>query len=102
MTLTDEQVQKVADHLKEMAPNGFICPICGDRHWIINNVVVETREFNQGNLFPSGQTSLIPLVSLNCVRCSNTMFINALALGLINQNPDNQVNNQEGDENNGK
>lgn len=101
MTLTDEQVQRVADHLRAMAPDGFMCPICGERHWIINNVVVETREFNQGNLFPPGQTSLIPLIPLTCARCSNTMFINALALGLVNQNPVNHTDNQEGDNNNG-
>lgn len=83
MVLTEEQLQIVVQHLRSVAPQGFACPICGERHWSINNVVFESREFIGGGFFTNEPVSVIPFVTLNCARCHNTIFLNAVALGIV-------------------
>lgn len=90
MKLNEEQLQKVVQQLNEVAPDGFVCPICGGKRWSVNNTVFETREFNNGNLFPSGPMSLIPLIVLDCSHCHNTMFLNAVALGIVSQSAEEE------------
>lgn len=85
MKLTDEQLQLVVDHLLKVAPEGFVCPICGEKHWSVNNVLFETREFANGRLFSNEPSVLIPFVTLDCPKCHNTLFLNAVALGIVNQ-----------------
>ena len=108
MKLTDEQFQLVVAHLQKVAPEGFGCPICGEKHWIINNVLFETREFANGTLFPKEPTVLIPFVTLDCPKCHNTLFLNAVALGIVSPNKkedstldNNKTSNQSKEESHG-
>lgn len=94
MVLTEEQLQIVVQHLRSVAPQGFVCPICGERHWSINNVVFESREFIGGGFFTNEPVSVIPFVTLNCARCHNTMFLNAVALGIVPRGEQNNGQNQ--------
>ena len=95
MVLTEEQLQAVVKHLRSVAPEGFTCPICGERHWSINNVIFESREFIGGGLFTNEPVSVIPFVTLDCDRCHNTMFLNAVSLGIVPKGERNNKQNQQ-------
>ena len=97
MVLTEEQLQAVVQPLRSVAPNGFVCPICGERHWSINNVIFESREFIGGGFFTNEPVSVIPFVTLDCARCHNTMFLNAVALGIVPRDGQNNEQSQQHD-----
>lgn len=89
MRLTKDQIQAVIGRINEVSPHGIVCPICGQRHWNINDVVIESREFQNGNFIIGGESAIIPFVSLNCANCGNTILFNALHLGVVNRNSTN-------------
>ena len=101
MKLTDEQLKIVIQHLQNVAPNGFACPVCGEKHWTVNNILFETREFANGKLFSKEQKVLIPFVTLDCPKCHNTLFLNAVALGIVSKenDEDNKQLDNKGDQN---
>lgn len=71
------------------------CPICGNVHWGIDNRIVtplnvdENKSINIGGRFN-------PLVPITCDTCGYTIFINALKLGALTM--DNEEN-ENGDSN---
>lgn len=93
MKLTQDQIQSVIRRINEVSPHGIVCPICGQRHWNINDVVIESREFQNGDFILGGESAIIPFVSLNCTNCGNTILFNALHLGVVNRTPTNNVEN---------
>lgn len=93
MKLTQDQIQSVIRRINEVSPRGIVCPICGQRHWNINDVVIESREFQNGDFILGGESAIIPFVSLNCTNCGNTILFNALHLGVVNRTPTNNVEN---------
>ena len=61
-----------------------VCPMCGVRAWGVSEKVFELREFNEGNLVIGGPNSVIsPVIPVTCRNCGNTVFINALSTGLL-------------------
>lgn len=94
MKLTEDQLNFVVEHLRNVAPEGFVCPICGEKHWTLNNIVCESREFIDGALFTKEKTSVMPFVTLDCDKCHNTMFLNAVALGIVTSD-DKEENKKE-------
>ena len=83
MTLSEEQLKSLLDKLNEHSNGGIKCPVCGKQLWVVNKTVMEMREFNNGDLVIGGNASMMPLVTLTCSSCGNTLFFNALRLGLI-------------------
>ena len=84
MTLSVEQSKQVIDYITQKSENKVIvCPICGKNEWGLNNVIAELREFQGGKLFVSGETSVMPLVSITCKHCGHTLFINAILAGVV-------------------
>lgn len=82
MKLTEEQLQIVIEKLKGFAPDGIICPVCGNKKWNLLNLVYELKEYEkEENLI--GKKTVIPLISLLCKNCSNSLFFNAIRLGII-------------------
>ena len=87
MILTEEQGRKVIEKLNE-SMNGKLmeCPLCHNNTWQVDNLVVEFREFNNGNLILGGNSAIIPAIPLTCRKCGSMHFINALKLGIIQPN----------------
>ncbi|MBR5695703.1 MAG: hypothetical protein IKX43_05650 [Paludibacteraceae bacterium] len=85
MKINDDQMNFVIDYLTKLRPDGFCCPICGGKEWNVGRVLVETREFSGGY---SGET-IAPYVPLTCTKCFNTMFLNAILLGIVDPNKHN-------------
>lgn len=83
MKLTDCQLKQFIAQFSKFAPGGCTCPVCGDKHWNINDTLFQSLEFSGTELKIGGGTSIIPFVVLTCQSCSYTMFINALKCGII-------------------
>ncbi len=99
MKLSSEQSQELINKLNERIKNGQLrCPLCGQNQWNLNDVVIEAREFQQGNLVIGGNSSIMPFVTLTCRSCSNTLFLNAIQLGVVRnavQKSDDIINKEE-------
>lgn len=91
MRLTPEQTQQVINHLTEVSPDGIVCPVCGQRHWNVMNTIIEAREFQNGNIILGGESAIVPYVSITCNRCGNSLLFNAIQLGIVQ--PNNNENN---------
>lgn len=88
MKLTQQQIDKVIKHLKQNAPNGIKCPVCGQSHWLVNDTIFQTIEFSGANITLAKGMSLVPLVMITCSNCQQTLLFNAIKLGLLNFNGD--------------
>ena len=88
MKLTNEQAQKVISHITDKTQGRpIVCPICSHNQWIVNNVITEMREFQNGNFIIGGDSSIMPFVSLTCNHCAHTLFINAILAGIVSPQP---------------
>jgi len=76
--------EKLLSHLKSKW-QGRSCQMCGTGNWNVSDSIFELREYNQGNLVIGGGP-IIPVVPITCDNCGNTVFINAIKAGLIEQN----------------
>jgi predicted nucleic-acid-binding Zn-ribbon protein len=59
------------------------CPICGNSDWLGNDEAMEVRSFEAGRLAATGP--VIPLLTLTCSTCGNTLFFNGILAGLVEQ-----------------
>ncbi|MFA5015018.1 MAG: hypothetical protein WC549_05705 [Actinomycetota bacterium] len=80
MKLNEEQKITVSDKLSFLKKSP--CFICKSNNWIISDKIFEIREFLGGALQVSGDTSILPLISVTCSKCGNVIFFNALTLGV--------------------
>lgn len=65
---------------------GSGCPMCGGNQWNVPEKIFELREFNDGNLMIGGPNgAVLPVIPITCRNCGNTVFINALFAGLLEE-----------------
>lgn len=84
MKLTKEQAEFVIKHISKVTGGKAItCPICSNINWTVNQVVTEMREFQNGDFILGGESAVMPFVSLTCNKCAHTLFINAISIGVI-------------------
>jgi hypothetical protein len=81
MRLDEKQKTLIIDHLKKTWPDPQPCPVCRNEHWILTDIVYELREYHGGNLVVGG--SLFPVVAVTCTKCGNSLFLNAITIGLL-------------------
>ena len=72
-----KDILKKLDFLKESD-----CIVCHSKTWLINDKIFELREFSGGKVVFSSGTSILPLISVTCSNCGNTIFFSAVTLGL--------------------
>lgn len=58
------------------------CPLCGGSEWSVSDGIFELRGFNDGKI---GGSEIFPVIPVTCNRCGNTVFISALASGLMKE-----------------
>jgi hypothetical protein len=75
---------KVIQYLAKRWKTG--CFQCGERNWNVSNEAYEYREFNYGNMVIGGDSAITPVVLVTCMGCGNTLSLNALICGAIDQN----------------
>lgn len=94
MKLTQEQINELISRLNSFSySQGIKCPICGGNNWTLNDLIIESREFQNGNLIIGGESHVVPFVSITCKKCSHTLFFNAIQLGIIK--PDTKDEKQQ-------
>lgn len=94
MKLNKEQASKVIQQLNDNRQNRRPCSFCGNNNWIINDTIWELREFNNGNFVLGGDSFVMPIIAISCSKCGNTHFLNAIKLGVV----ESQSNNESSDE----
>jgi hypothetical protein len=82
MKLSEEQKRQMLKRLDEAWGAERICPVCRHDEWAVFDTVFEVREFVGGGINVGGGT-VIPCIVVTCKHCSNTLFFNAIKLGLV-------------------
>ena len=85
MKLTPDQREKVTKAIHNFGLSFRPCPVCAQTQWIVAESIYELREFEGGNLTVGGP--IYPVIAILCNICSNTILLNALRLGVIQQSP---------------
>lgn len=89
MRLTPDQVNEL---IRRLSQHGEInCPVCGTHQWNVNDLIIESREFVGGDLTLGG--IIMPFIPLTCRNCGNTLFLNAVQLGFVNNNRNGEQSN---------
>lgn len=81
--LTTEQKQNLVKRLAFL--NKISCQSCGSKDWIASENIFEMREFSGGNLVIGGKSAILPVIPVTCKQCGQTIFFNALAIGILSQ-----------------
>jgi predicted nucleic-acid-binding Zn-ribbon protein len=82
MKLTAEQQKKALEKLQNFFSRSCHC---SSHEWLLNDKILELREFSGGNLIIGGQTTIFPVIAVSCKQCGNTHFFNAVLLDLIDK-----------------
>lgn len=83
MKLTDCQLNQFIAHFSQFTPGGCTCPVCGDKHWNVNDTLFQSLEFTGLDLKIGKGMSMLPFIVLTCNTCSYTMFFNAIKCGVL-------------------
>lgn len=70
------------------------CPMCDENQWAISDKAMEIREFHGGNLVVGQNSSIQPVIPINCGNCGNTMLVNGLIAGVIERPVEDKENEQ--------
>lgn len=81
MRLDDEQIDKINRHLDEKGSPPLICSICHQSKWEIADGVFVSRD--QAHIAKLGGGTVIPSIVVICLNCGNTLFFNAIVLGIV-------------------
>ncbi len=87
MKLTDEQQAKLVESINEHWPTPQECVLCHHTEWALSDTIFELRDFDYGN-FTIGGTPIFPVIPMSCTTCGNSILLNAIIYGLIDQNKD--------------
>ncbi|MCX6022116.1 MAG: hypothetical protein NTZ05_10385 [Chloroflexi bacterium] len=83
--MSDElDTQKAVEWLNEHWINR-VCSVCQSKNWTLNPLLLELSEYNRN----SGQK--MPLFSVTCQNCTNTLFFSAVLTGSLQSRPDPRV-----------
>jgi len=88
-----ENFQKLIHHLSDKW-KGSPCPMCQHSGWTVDDNVYELRKFNGGKLVLGGGP-ILPIIPVTCNNCGNTVFVNALKAGVVQQEKNKEEGNKE-------
>jgi hypothetical protein len=86
-------VQKVIEHLNSKWGTRA-CPMCEENIWKVSDTVYELREFH-GGIVVLGSGPIYPIVPVSCNNCGNSILINAIQSGAI-ENPNVEPKENKG------
>jgi hypothetical protein len=81
MILDDGQKEKISRNLIEKWSEPRTCSVCKKQQWTITDKIFEIHEFHGGSLMVGG--SIVPVITVTCANCGNTLFFNAILLGVV-------------------
>lgn len=82
MKLTPDQQKELIGKLNSLWKNQKICQVCQNNNWSVSDIVFELREYHGGGMVISG-SGILPLISITCQNCGQTILMNAMSLGII-------------------
>jgi len=83
MKLSESQREQVQSKLQELVGKAPKCSVCDLSQWVVSDTVFELREFQGGSLMLGGDAIILPVISMTCSNCGNTIFFNAITLGVL-------------------
>jgi hypothetical protein len=86
MKLSEEQKRLLNEKLNNLAVPP-LCSICSSNDWSATDTIFELREFQRGSLTIGGNQSIYPVIPITCNKCGNTLFINAIRIGILAPEP---------------
>lgn len=95
MKLTKNQTELLLDKLDAEWKQPHPCPICHHVEWKIPQSILELREYEEGELiaYPK-DSSIIPLIAVTCMNCGYTFLLNAITIGILDDNLDGGEENE--------
>lgn len=76
--------EKMIKHLNQKWGNKG-CPMCGQNKWGVSDKLMELREFHGGSMVIGGNSSVQPVIPVNCGNCGYTVLVNGLLAGVIDR-----------------
>ena len=80
MPKKQEVLHKIADRVREVTGDQFICPLCKNPEWEIGDVpamILGTKRPGEAEIGGSNY----PVIPIICKKCGNTHLLNLLILG---------------------
>lgn len=90
MLLSKEEKEKLLKFLHEKITDMEDCPLCKKNQWSVSDKIWEVREFFRGGLHVSDPK--IPVLSITCNNCGNTIFLNAIVAGFVEPRQEGRKN----------
>ena len=81
MVLSEEHKKRVKEHISKETPGRLLCSVCSGQEWVLSDRVFELPEFQARGLIIGGPR--IPVVVVTCKKCGNTLFFNAIHVGVV-------------------
>jgi len=61
-----------------------VCPMCQKNNWNIGDHFVSTVNLSDNGGIQLGG-SIMPLITMTCMNCGNTLFVNPLVIDAVNK-----------------
>lgn len=74
--------KKVIEHLNKNWGVLRKCPMCESSEWATSDKVFELREYHGGAVVFGG-SPIVPIVTVTCRNCGNTVLVNVLVTGAL-------------------
>lgn len=98
MKLTKEQTSIILSKLNDYRDSRRPCVICGNNHWTVNDCIFETREFFNEGYKLGTPIATMPMITITCDNCGNTLFLSAIRMGLVNVANEESLNSKDNGE----
>lgn len=83
MRLNETQKAALLQVLRKFKHDTKTCQICQTSNWKITDAIFELREFTGGQINLETDSMIYPVIPISCTKCGATLFLNALALGVL-------------------
>jgi len=80
MKLDENQRKTVLEVLRKKAPKAPTCSACHRQKWTVGDRVFQMPEYGVAMAIGG---PVVPVIPLTCINCGNTLFFNAMALGVV-------------------
>ena len=83
---TEFAERAIAKVKEKLAMDKLHCQLCGIHDWQLEKspafVTLWDVELGKASIFSGSPATGLPLIALTCKNCGNTLFVNAMVLGL--------------------
>lgn len=92
MHLDKQQHDKFSKYVAEKWKPPYQCGCCKANNWSISDRVFQLAEFSPSGIVIGGP--VVPLAPVTCNNCGNTILLNAIIAGVVEQNKEEAPKNE--------